>query len=281
MSASPFDLPSLQSWMQAVLMDFPQDSSGARQVDDVITASSQQTSRQRLDVYRHAYQLRLLECLREEFSTLSQFLGEDVFSSLAAAYLEARPSQSYTLANLGARFPQFLADAADHRQDGASTEFVGKQFLVDLATLERLYAEVFDGPGMEGLPSITVETLQQIDPSQWPEVRFEAAPCLRLVEFGYPVHEFVTACRRGTEPPIPAPNHTWLAVTRRQFVVRRVPLTRPQYRLLTLLMQGLPLGDALEQVAETCDDVEAFLKDLQQWFRDWTAAGFFQAIKVG
>ncbi|MDB5336950.1 MAG: hypothetical protein JWN70_2569 [Planctomycetaceae bacterium] len=279
MSALPFDLQTLQTWMQAVLME----TDTSQRIEDVITASEQQTSRERFHVYANAYQARLVDCLREEFATLCKFLDQDVFDGLATAYLQAHPSQSYTLADLGKQFPQFmsetaaaLADVADGESESDGT---GTQFLVDLATLERLYAEVFDGPGIEGLPLITPDELKNIGPEAWPQVRFEAAPCWRLIEFAYPVHEFVTACRHGTEPPIPEPRHTWLAVTRRQYIVRRVSLTEKQFRLLSLLSQGLPLGEALDTVAASCEDVDAFAKDIQQWFQEWTTSGFFLRIR--
>ena len=98
MNLPPFDLPALQNWMQSAMMN-----AGAAEVgiDDVITASRQQTSRERLDIYSHAYQARLLECLREEFPTLCKFLGEDVFNNLAAAfenvvnYIGGTPTPAY------------------------------------------------------------------------------------------------------------------------------------------------------------------------------------------
>ena len=280
MSSLPFDLRTLQTWLQSVLMDA--DSPPAFtpvRIEEVITASQQQTSRERVHVYYNAYQARLVECLREEFVTLCKFLEQDVFDSLATAYLQAYPSQSYTLADLGAKFPLFLHEAAEGfaNADSESADG-GTQFLIDLATLERLYAEVFDGPGIEGLPLITPDDLENISPDAWPQVRFAAAPCLRLIRFDYPVHEFVTACRHGIEPPVPEPHPTWLAVTRRQYIVRRVSLTEPQFQLLTLLSQGLTLGVALDTVATSIDDVESFAKDVQQWFQEWTASGFFVGL---
>lgn len=281
MNATPFDLPTLQSWMQSVMMSTSTEVTARASIEDVITASSQQTSCERLDVYSQAYFARLMECLREEFATMCQMLGQDAFDGLAFAYLRQSPSRSYTLANLGAAFPAFLVESAEGLRDGFASDVAGTQmvqFLQELATLERLYAEVFDGPGLEGLPPISVDELQQIAPANWPNVRFEPAPCLRLVDLNYPVHEFITACRHGTEPPLPEPRRTWLAVTRRQYVVRRLPLTEQQFKLLSLLSQRLPLGEALEQVTQSCEDLDSFSRDLQQWFRDWTAAGFFRAV---
>lgn len=283
MNPQVFDLPTLQAWMQSALMDAAAPTAEPPvRIEDVITASHQQTSRERFNVYANAYQARLVECLREEFATLCKFLEQDVFDGLATAYLQAHPSQSYTLADLGRQFPQFMQQAAEALEDdtneGTEPTAGGTRFLVELATLERLYAEVFDGPGIEGLPLITPDDLKNIHPDAWPQVRFEPAPCLRLMEFHYPVHEFITACRHGTEPPVPDPYPTFLAVTRRQYIVRRVSLTEQQYQLLNLLSQGQPLGVALETVADNCEDFESFAKDIQQWFRDWTASGFFHRI---
>ena len=257
--------------MQSVMLETGPPPAGAS-IEDVITASRQQSSRERLDVYCNAYQLRLLECLRDEFATLGKFLGDDVFNALAAAYLQAHPSRSHTLSQLGANFPGFLSNSA--------AAFEGSQFLIDLATLERVYAEVFDGPGVEGLPLITPADLRAIRPDQWPGVRFKPAPCLRLLEFKYPVHEFVTACRHAGEPTVPDSVPTWLAVTRRQYIVRRVPLSEPQFALLKLLSTGHPLGDALDQVATLHDDLEDFAQHIQNWFREWTAAAFFLSVET-
>ena len=284
MSVLPDDLRTLQAWMQSLLLDT--DSPPAVtpvSIDEVITASQQQTSRERVHVYFSAYQARLVDCLREEFATLCKFLEPDVFDGLATAYLQAHPSQSYTLADLGRQFPQFLREASAELEGDACQEpdsaDPSTQFLIDRATLERLYAEVFDGPGHEGLPLITPGVLDAINPAEWPQVRFEMAPSLRLVQFDYPVHEFITACRQGTEPPVPEPQRTSLAVTRRQYIVRRVALTEPQFRLLSLLSTGLSLGDALDTVAASMDDLDSFANDIRKWFQEWTAAGFFVRLR--
>lgn len=284
MKPAPENLRALQDWMQLQLMSSATGADPDASIEKLITTSRQQTSRERLNVYCQAYVARLVECLREEFATLCKFLEPDVFDSLAVAYLEAHPSQSYTLANLGAEFPRFLQTLAasedPDRPAALDAEFQGARFLIELATLERLYAEVFDGPGLEGLPSLSHEKLRQIQPEAWPRARFEFAPCFRLVQFASPVHEFITACRQGAEPPVPEPRPTWLAVTRRQYIVRRHSLTQTQFELLRCLGEGQVLGAALEHVAAMCPDVEALVRDIQQWFQEWTAAQFFQSIQV-
>src|SRR5690606_4793889 len=99
-------------------------------------------------------------------------------------------------------------------------------FLIDLARLERLYSDVFDGPGIERMEPLRGETLAVIPLELWSEVRLVAAPCLRLAYFDFPVHEFATSVRLAIEREIPGPSPTWLAVSRANYIVRRWPLTK-------------------------------------------------------
>lgn len=109
-------------------------------------------------------------------------------------------STSYTLADLSTRFPQYLAQTRS-----AGPEGDWPQFLIDLATLERTYSEVFDGPGCEGEPLLPAEALVAVPAERWADFRLEPAPCLRLLSLRFPVHEYALAVHRGEHPEIPAP----------------------------------------------------------------------------
>jgi hypothetical protein len=69
-------------------------------------------------------------------------------------------------------------------------------------------------------------------------------------------------------------------LTRRDYIVRRHRLERTQFELLEALSSGQPLGAAIEKASSLAGpDLEAFAANLQSWFREWTAAGFFQAVE--
>jgi hypothetical protein len=252
------------------------------QISAVIEPTSKQTSEDRLQVYCNAYYARLLDCLREEFGALHRFLGQDVFDGLAIAYLEQYPSRSYTLAELGAHFPQFLAESRDKfgeleaADSGDSPSWV--QFLIDLATLERIQSEVFDGPGTEGLQLITPDDLKCIAPENWSQVRLAAAPCLRLLTLKYPVHDYIKASRLDPETPLPEPAPTWLAITRRHYVLRRISLDQQEFEVLRRLIDGATIGQALGAVTLENHSLESFLHDIERWFQSWTQEGFFASI---
>lgn len=285
--STPPELERLQRWMQAVITHPGGVSAGVlgdeaqqhirlelAELEDVVNRSRQLSAADRLAVYGDAYFARLLECLREEFPSLVAAIGEEAFDGLAFSYLLDCPSESYTLNDLGARFPQFLRAS---RPDDAEPGPNWSDFLIELAELERIYSEVFDGPGPERTRLLQQEDLKQVNPARWPQARLVVVPWLRLVRFQFPVHAYATAVRvRDEQPTPPAAEETYLAITRREYVVRRTPLSALQYALLSELAAGATIVEALAAAAESADDDRSLLGDnVRRWFFDWSAAGLF------
>ena len=214
---------------------------------------------------------------------LVRAIGEEAFDPLSVGYLNACPSRSYTLDRLGDDFPRFLDETRPDRDANGQPTEEWPDFLVDLARLEWTIGQVFDGPGIEDRPILTAEQLLAIDPGRWPALRLLSAPCVRTMAFRFPVNDYFTALRelpdQADPPEFPARDPSWLALSRRDFVVRRHALERPQYELLAALIEGETVGTAIERLASgaalNIGDLAARLRD---WFRTWTAAGFFVAI---
>jgi len=288
MSDAQPDLDVIQRWMQSVIMHPDGVAQGvashaARQeidvnpqdVDKFLTRSKTLTALERLQIYGSAYYARLLECLREEFPVLVHALGEQTFDAFAFAYLHEFPSRSYTLNRLGAAFPRFLAET---RPEGE--EETWPEFLIDLATLEWAFSEVFDGPGVEGEPLFDAAQLQAIPSEKWTEARLIPVPCLRLLTLRFPAHRYFSAVRRKEEVDPPELAETFLAITRREYVVRHYPLERTAFALLQQILAGRRIGQAISAVAESAEmDLELLALRLQEWFRNWTAEGFFRAVE--
>ncbi|MCA9015287.1 MAG: putative DNA-binding domain-containing protein [Planctomycetaceae bacterium] len=294
MSRQPRPLEQIQQWMQTVISwpggveaGIASDAAQSRiplepgALETVITASSQLSSVERIGIYANAYYARLLECLSEEYPALVSAMGKQAFGVFCMEYLQEYPSTSYTLADLGARFPQFLKEHQPSAEAGEE-EVSWTDFLIELATLERVYSEVFDGPGIEQGPLLTAESLNAIAPEDWPGLTLKMAPCFRLLPFQFPVHQFITDVRNGHTPTIPAQQTTYLAITRRNFIVRREAVSPAQYFLLSRLQQGLQVGEAITQFAASgLMEPEDSGNQLHQWFKHWTASAFFIAVCQG
>ena len=282
-------LAELQRWMQAVITHPIGAAAGvesaaaqqaiaisAAEVEQVVLPSRACSSLERLNVYAGAYYARLLECLRDFFPALRHALGDELFDRFAVGYLQQHPPASYTLDRLADHFVEFLeATRPDEaRQDDDFMQLAG--FVVDVARLEWNIAQVFDGPGEEREPPLSPDALLALSAERWAEARLEPAACLRLLAFRFPVNDYFTAFRAGERPAPPRPQTTWLALTRREYIVRRLPLSQPQHELLSSLAAGETVGASIERAALRCDDVDRFAEDLNSWFRDWAAAGLFR-----
>jgi hypothetical protein len=286
----PLDI--VQRWFQAVVTHPAGVAEGAAgdeaqrllrldrgELEAVVRRSRNLTAEERLSIYANAYWARLLECLGDCFPVLRTALGEEVFDSFAFEYLQRYPSRSYTLDRLGERFPQFLDETRP-------PESAWPDFLIDLARFEWTLAKVFDGPGVEGQRLLSHEDLVGLPPERFAAARLVPVVCLRLLVSRYPVNAYYTAVRHaeeGDEVPIPEPAEELVAILRRDFVVRRYSLSRPQHALLEAVLGGATVNEAITAAAAQPDvtglDDEVLAASLQAWFRFWTAEGFFHRLE--
>jgi len=292
------ELSVVQQWFQAV-MTHPDGIDAGLNAEDalelapmtrkdlerMVTRSEKVSARDRISIYGNAYYARLIECLGDSYPVIKRTLGEEAFNGFAFDYLQRYPSQSYTLGHLGEHFPKYLDETRpDHRDtDSADVDAAGwPDFLIDLARLEWTIAQVFDGPGIENKSTLSREQLQNISPHQWPALRLHTVPCLQLLSMRFPLNAFYTAARQTPkegELPLPAPADSYMAVTRRDYVVRRHDLSYAQYILLNALSYGSTLGDAINQAAAYSElSDETLASELQQWFHQWTSRQYFASV---
>jgi Putative DNA-binding domain len=153
-------------------------------VASYISPNSRLTSVERLEIYNRQYWFRLITAVSEDYPTLNAVLGPKRFDALILAYLHEHPSTSWTLRDLGAKLPAFLA---------AHPEFGGRRhrLAVDVANLELAYVDAFDGKQLDPL---TAEEAQAIGA----ESRLLLQPHLRLLELAYPVDNLVLAVKKET-----------------------------------------------------------------------------------
>ena len=252
----------------------------AEKLERVILRSESMTSLDRLQIYSRAYFLRLIECLRAEFPAVRQAIGDEAFDGLGIGYLIDYPSTSYTLANLGASFDEFLertrpATAIDEN------EFDFASFLIELARLERIYSEVFHARGPETAKSLLQDDLNGLRPEVFADSRLTFHPSVRLVQLQYPVHEYVSAIRQNQEPQLPESRPAFLVVTRRNYIVRRFEVDSRQFHLLERLVAGSTVIEALQslrQLPESAVASETLAGDLHRWFRDWSSSLLFAGL---
>lgn len=261
------DLRTLQHWMQgAVLQSAPADRG---KVEQTFLASPRLDANERLAIYQRSYLLRLLSCLREQFPALCHALGEELFDGFAREYLHASPSESYTLCDLGRRFPGYLEASRPDREAPPAERETWIDFMVDLSTFERAVFVLFDAPGHEGQPFATVET---------PDAQLRLQPCFALHESRFPVAEYYHQVKSGQSPALPPFESTRTAFVRTDYTIRSLPLTPPQFAFLRVLSAGAIVPSALLALAPG-SSLTAAQQAWQAVRQRWIEGGMFVAEK--
>ena len=278
MAEAGFTLAQVQHWMQTVLTHSAGLGAAMREeaaqaalplrpdtVEQLIAPSSRMSGGQRLAVYYRGYFARLLECMGGQFRVLKHALDEELFEDFAREYLAAYPSQTYTLGELGTRFPDFLAETRPDRDVPPAEREAWPDFMIDLARLERAAFVLFDAPGTEGQPSCLPA----------PDAQLRLASCFTLLEFRYPVNGYYQAVYRGEDPPLPPARPSYLAITRLNFQLGMFELQPLQFWFLQALREGKTIPEALEMLAAQPETGPAAEALWPAWREQWLAWGFF------
>ena len=257
-------LTKTQRWLQAVIVhtgsaaEAVGSKDASRQIAASrmpVTPSKTLTALERVDVYREMYWLRLREALSVDYPGLKKRLGNEEFDRLCDEYCQQHPSASYSLNRLGDHFPEFIE----------SSKLKQRGFLTDLARLELMMTEVFDA---EETGTMGQKEIAAIAPDAWERIRFRPVAALRHGAFRYPVSEFLRAKRN--RDALTTRRDSWIVVSRRDYSMKNLELTRSGYKVFTALCAGKPLGRAITGVRVSGPE-------LQGWFKTWVAHGLFHA----
>lgn len=161
------------------------DSERSAFAEGLASASDRLTPAMQLDIYREQFFLRHLDVLHEDFRSLAHRLGDGAFETLAKAYLKAFPPRSFTLRDLGAELPGFVASTAPWN---------GDTLLADLARVEWAFVEAFDAASEPALDSAAVASVPE---EAWPSARLVLQPSVQRVALRHAAHDYRHAIRNG------------------------------------------------------------------------------------
>ena len=274
-------LDRLQRWMQAVVVDpgaqeEAPDAPAARaevppeRLADVILPSRALSPVERVGIYHGMYLLRMEEALATDYPGLKHLLGDQRFFELVRAYVQEYPSRHFSLNRLGDHLPEYVLRAPGLRR---------RAFCHDLARLELATSRVFDAPQTAPL---TAEAIAAVPSQAWGKARLVPVAAFALLAFRHPVSAYLDSVseEEGHTHPPGRRRDTWVAVYRRDYAVWRKDLSRPAHRLLSELVAGRTVGQAVGSALRLRGRAKPTEHDLFRFFREWTAAGMFQAVRV-
>lgn len=263
---SAISLQDMQAWMQNALVH-PQRVQ-LQDITERLTPSNRLAAADRLAIYQRSYISRLCICLAEQFPASRKALSADLFDQFARVFLARDPSDSYTLYELGRRFPTFLEETRPDADDQEASEEQWINFMIDLATYERALFVLFDAPGHEGKSWPTSDT---------PDENLVLQPCFALGAYRFPVAAYYHNAVDQTEAELPQLTESYVVITRYNYLTSTVPVSRPHYEFLQSMQETQNVDVSLNLLAENLgvskDDVRQSWKDQ---IRDrWIANHFF------
>ena len=261
----------------------PDGRSMSAVAESFIAPNSRLTAFERLEIYNRQYWFRVLGALAEDFPAVRSLVGARAFEALSIAYLNAHPSRSFTLRNLGSRLPEWLA---------ANPSFAGRRhrLAVDVARIEWAFVEAFDSS--EHTP-LTLDQIATLDAGS----RLSLQPHLRLVALDYPADDLVLGLHQsekrqtseagvrhdeGQDGPMKLPRlrrkPTWLAAHRVDMAVFYRRLEREEFLTLAAIREGMVLAEAIATgFADSRIPGARRAERVGEWFGNWAELGWICA----
>jgi hypothetical protein len=253
-----FTFEQLQSWMQYALVRREADA----RAEDFVMGSSRLDAEAHLGIYRRSYIARLRECMKNQFSALAYALGDELFQMFADEYLGAHPSESYTLSDLGKKFPDFL-EATRPRDEGETWP----DFMIELARFEFALSGIFDEKCEEEFTFATAKT---------PADDLRLVPIFYLFRHRYPVRQYYMDVSKKKAPELPFEQETFCAVTRNNYRLGLSNLREGQFLLLERMAAGETVSEAKQFLIDTYGFEPEKLKAVwPEWRKGFVKSGFF------
>ncbi|WP_263360104.1 HvfC/BufC N-terminal domain-containing protein [Acidicapsa ligni] len=285
------NLEQLQRAMAAAVMqpltrdeEMQSHDAAGRGMDEVasefIKPNDRLTAFERLEIYNRQYWFRLQGTFAEDFPALRAVIGPERFEVLTNAYLEAHPSRSFSLRNLGSNLLEWLT---------SNPQWAGPQIALalDVVRVEWACIEAFDNAEYQPLNLAEISQLGA-------DSKLTLQPHLQLLALSYPADSLVlelhqkqrresseAGTRSDIEDSIPytrirlRKRATWLAIHRADLSVYYKSLTRPEFLTLSALRNGSTLPDALEAGFEGSRMATATrINAVREWFTHWAELGW-------
>ena len=263
----PSLLRDVQAWMLGAITEGAPDRDGEAAL---LTDGPALSAHERFDVYRYGYRARLVECLEDDYPVVARALGSDAFEALCQGYIERHPSRSPNLNAFGRHMESFI------RREATLPDVVARRaFFAELSSLEWCITEMIHAAAS---PPFDFSSLAALPVEAWGGARLHRSNTVRVLCFEHPVNAYFQKRRSGGDADIPEPSPSATVVYRKGWTIWRMDLTPAMTRVLTALLDGVSIGEALDRIGVDGTDPAALAeaeRSVMVWFREWVEGGFF------
>jgi len=222
----------------------------------------------RLDIYRDAYRLRLVEVLASDYAALKAQCGE-AFDAMAEEYLAAHPSVHRNVRWFGAGLADFLRKHPRHSS---------QPLLADLAAFEWALGLAFDAPDEA---TVTFDEVAGVSPEHWPDLRFDTHASLQVLKLGTGSVAAWNAFHAGESHASVADAGTavdW-AIWRKALSPYFRSLEKDEAWALAAVRQGSGFGELCAGLCDWVAEADAAPRAARM-LRGWVEEGWISALRL-
>ncbi|MGI9260157.1 MAG: HvfC/BufC family peptide modification chaperone [Gammaproteobacteria bacterium] len=199
-----------------------------------------------IQVYQNNARETYRKALAASYPVIERLVGDDCFRGIARKYMRDNPSVSGDLQNYGAAFPRSLFELY------AETEFA---YLPDVAALEWAMEEV---QLEEETTPLDLTALTEVDPTDYPALRFSLSNSARLIVSRFPVLSIWRSNQPGSDTSVNLDSGSQhVVISRSANDVALVPVGAFAAALASQLNVGATLEVAIESLAESTAEDDA------------------------
>lgn len=215
----------------------------------------------RLGIYADAYRLRLIEALEGDFVALKAYVGPERFEEIARVYIEAHPSEHFSLRYYGRHMARFLTGTAPYKNE---------PLLAELATFDWALTDSFDAADS---PVATISDMAQIAPNNWPQLVFVPHASVQRLNLEWNAPLIWKAADKEEPLPLPekAPYSVGWVMWRQELQIYFRSLSVDEAFALDALVRGESFGAICEGLTEWIDAQNIAVHAaglLKQWLSD-------------
>ena len=203
-------------------------------------------ARDRLAIYRNAYQVRLIDALHETYPVLHGLLGDEAWVGMGESYVAAHPSVFRSIRWYGRELPEFLSQWEP---------FADAPILAEVALLEWTLSEVFDAADAAPLQRAA---LSAVAPFAWGSITLDFHPSLRRLSFSWNTAAVWKAMSLDATPPPPE-----LAAAPLPWLLWRQNLQNYFRSLNAVESAALDAAQAGGNFAQICESLSALVPEAE------------------
>ncbi|MCK5478138.1 MAG: putative DNA-binding domain-containing protein [Methylococcales bacterium] len=222
-----------------------------------------------VEIYKNAYQRRLIETLQSDYPMLEKLLGTESFDKLAVKYMTELPSSSFTLRNFGQHLSTFLKK---------ETVYQHYPYLAEMADFEWQLTDVFD---LSNSKLATVSDMNRFKAEDWPHLTIKYHASVRWLALHWNIIDVYQAIQSNSAVPdlVFAPTAKQCLIWRKQYSsYYRIVDARESYAMK--VMTNSNFTELCQTLTDLDDSNENSALDAARYLKTWLSADLIASIEL-